>query len=210
MFQNGVKMEITSFHLKLKADEVLAMTGCREGNPLYRSLKHMLQILWKEKMKVFAPKAYIKRMLLGNEIPVYACLFTLGESVTEEIAKLQEKDMMQAFLLDALSNQLIFQMDVQLQERIRELCLEGGHGISQRMEAPVDYPLEQYPEILKAFACDGENPVHLTSGYMLQPEKSMLICYRITEERTCMELTHDCAKCKKTDCMMRQTEQRRC
>lgn len=199
------RIEITSFRLKLEADEVLAMTGCREGNPLYRNLKNTLQTLWKEKMKIFAPKAYIKELLLEEKIPVYACLFTLGEAVSEEIARLQEKDMMQAFLFDALSNHLIFQMDAQLQERIRKLCIEGGHGVSQRMEAPVDYSLERYPEILEAFGHDGAIPVQLTSGYMLQPEKSMLICYRKTEEKTCMQLAHDCSRCSKVDCMMRQT-----
>ena len=198
------RIDVNHFKFKLEVEQVLRMTDCTKENPLYQELSGVLQKLWKEKLEIWEPKAYIQGMLLTQNIWGYACLMTLGEKVSEEIEQFQQKDMMAAFLLDGLANQLMFQMDEQLQETVKQLCREEHHGISGRMEAPLNYPIEIQQRILKEMEKQGDLPVQLTSAYMLQPEKSMIVFYPWAAEENCMELKHDCKKCPKKNCALRK------
>lgn len=198
------RIEINRFHLKLETEQVLRMVDCTKENPLYQKLEGILQKLWKENMNILEPKAFLQEMCLQQEIRGYACLFTLGEKVSREIYRLQRNDMMEAFLLDSLASQLLFQVDEQVQKEIRKLCKSKHHGISARLEAPLDYPLELHQKILEEMEKQGSLPVQVTSGFMLQPEKSMLVFYRWSDKENCMELKHDCTKCPKKDCALRR------
>lgn len=197
------RIDLNHFKFKLEEEQVLRMMDCTRENPLYLELKGLLQKLWRENLKIWEPRAYIQEMSLSQNMCGYACLMTLGEKVSEEMEQLQQEDMMAAFLLDNLANQLIFQMDEQVQEMIKQLCREEHHGISKRMEAPLDYPIEMQQTIIKEMEKQGELPVHLTSAFMLRPEKSMIVFFSWTAEESCMELKHNCKKCPKKDCALR-------
>lgn len=198
------RIDVTEFRLKLETEEVLSYINCTKENPRYRELRELLERIWKQNLRVFQPKAYIQRMKMDDKIEGYACLMTLGESVSKELEHLMQEDMMKAYLFDSLASQLIFQMDEQLQEKIRDLCRMEHHGIAGRWEAPLDFPLDRHQEILEKMKEQGPLSIQLTSGYMLQPEKSMIVFYPWSKDESCLKVDHDCTNCPNRDCSKRK------
>ncbi len=198
------RINVRNFRLWLETERVLHLAGCTKKNPVYPGWRDTLQRLWKENLGIWYPQAFIREIEFSEGRSGLACLFTLGGEVTRKMETLKEGDMEEVYLLDCLASQLMFQMDEQLQERIRELCRKKRRGIAGRLEAPGDYSFQVQEAMLAAIGGGDPLPVKITSGSMLVPEKSMLIFYEYGNDENCLNVEHNCADCGKADCVMRK------
>lgn len=152
------------------------------------------------------PKAVITmERIKENEFPLLYIIVTLGDAISGLIQKYTDKeDILSAMVIDAMADSCLFAFEEQLLPIIRKMCLEEGYGIARRLEMPVDIPFEMQMQVYEAVDAKRTLGMSITSGYMLEPVKSMSLIFELTEDITCGNLEHDCGKCMSKECPFRK------
>lgn len=159
------------------------------------------------------PNAALAIAEAGEILPdklVVCVMLTLGENINHLLEKYIAKgDMLSVMVLDAMADSCLFAFEEQLLPMIRQVCITEGYGIVRRLEVPLDMPVETTKiayEILEAQRTLG---ISITSGYMLDPVKSMCLLFELTEDIAAEsgKLAHDCDKCSNTECGLRQKKE---
>lgn len=211
---------ITGKRIQPSIDTVLGLLGCRGKAGAQKEIvdiyEKMLPIV---KMHI-RPKAAFVRAEIDKNLHINDCksgkdmlfvLFTLGEGISRLIEKNTKKeDILSAMVVDAMADSCLFAFEEQLLPILRQACNEEGYAVVKRMELSQDVPIEtqQYAmDILDARRTLG---ISMTSGYMLNPVKSMCLLFALTENTTDTKeqsMRHDCGKCQHMDCQLRQTKE---
>lgn len=151
-----------------------------------------------------APEEFQK--LTGHE-KLVSVVLTVGKGADTLCQSFFDRgDVFSGFLVSAMADAFLFAFEEQVQGYIRRLCEEEGFGICARLSAPENLPLE-----MQKIACDLVEAgrtlgLSLTSGYMLNPEKSMCYFLAVTEDKEVFWGAHNCNACANLNCGARQRE----
>lgn len=130
-------------------------------------------------------------------------LLTLGSEIVKEIeSKMQEGNVMEALLLDAMSDTYLFQMDGEIGELTKELFAEMKLGVEKRLDPGVDLELKEQLTIYERTKKD-KDEISITKGYMFKPVKTFGYILQLTENKEIFRMQHDCSKCNNLQCKMR-------
>ena len=128
---------------------------------------------------------------------------TLGSEIVKEIeSKMQEGNVMEALLLDAMSDTYLFQMDGEIGELPKELFAEMKLGVEKRLDPGVDLELKEQLTIYERTKKD-KDEISITKGYMFKPVKTFGYILQLTENKEIFRMQHDCSKCNNLQCKMR-------
>lgn len=180
-------VEPTALVRSIRADEVPALGDARLSVP---------------EAELFAGNKEVR--VPGTEF--LAVLLTAGADGESRVRELfAAGEHLRGLLADALLSAWLFAMDEALTEQLRGWCQEAGVGISARLEAPGDMPMEVQGLICARLGSEGRVGVRANESGMLLPEKSM--CYLLKADLDCgrFQVCHDCARCGKLDCGMRES-----
>lgn len=159
------------------------------------------------------PKAALAIAEAGEIVPdkqVVCVMLTLGESINHLFEKYTAKgDMLSVMVLDAMADSCLFAFEEQLLPMIKQVCLTEGYGILRRLEVSLDIPAETTKIAYDVLEAQRTLGLSITSGYMLDPVKSMCLLFELTEDRTVEsgKLAHDCNQCSNTECRLRQKKE---
>ncbi len=111
-------------------------------------------------------------------------ILTVGDSVSRMIqTAMEQQDMLQALVLDAMADSCLFAFEEQLLPSVQQICFEEGYGIERRIELTKDVPADVQKDIFEALDADRSLGVSMTSGFMLRPEKSMSLLFELTDDK---------------------------
>lgn len=130
-------------------------------------------------------------------------LLTLGSEVCQRIEEAMEQgNVMDSLLLDAMADTYLFQMDNSLPEITRQTFADLKLGIEKRLEPGVEIPLQQQETIFEKVKLE-KDFLSMTKGYMFQPVKTFGYMLKLTKDQKVFAMQHDCSKCSNVHCKMR-------
>lgn len=195
---NRVIRRKNEISISMDEKKILALMDCSEENPMFFELSEEIKLLEKDVKKVLTPFVCIIECSILGLGEGYAVLLSLGKEISSFCGQLLQQDMIKGMLVNCMADQVLFQMDDQMQKELITIAKKEGFGIKCRKEALSDFSIEYQRVLLELF---GEDiPVTMTSGYVLDPEKSMILFFEKSEETDSFQTKHDCRKCKKTNC----------
>ncbi len=194
---------ITGKNIQPVKETVLALLGCKnadeEQTQLYALYDRLLPLV---KMHIRPKAAFIIK-----EEKLYTML-TLGDGISRLIEKYTLKeDLLSATLLDAMADSSLFVFEEQLLPILGESCRVEGYGIADRLEIPTDISIEEQQRAYEILEAKRTLGLAMTSGYMLNPVKSMSLFFALTKDITCQNMQHDCSKCENQSCSLRKETQ---
>lgn len=133
-------------------------------------------------------------------------ILTIGNGANRLIeTHTSRRELLQASVIDAMADSCLFAFEKQLLPIIRQICQEEGYGIGGRLEIPQDLPMKMQSEIFQALDAGRTLSLSITSGYMLDPAKSMSLVFTLTKDLQKHHLEHDCKTCANQDCLLRKS-----
>lgn len=199
-------IKLTDFALRPQKEDVLRMMELKEDSPIYEEVLEEYEELKETLAEMCSPAILIRFGTIpeSGERAAFV-LSTVGEALGEYSTKqFQEGDCLKGMLADAAADSMLFQLERPMQEALKELCAERGVGISRRMEAPIDMPMERQMLIFEQTEAERELGMGISSGYMFRPVKSQGIIFLLTEDPEVFRSQHDCGKCPRLDCPLRK------
>lgn len=197
-------MKYTEIPVKVDKTSVLHFLDCYENSPLFDEISEEYEVIKKKVLGVIRPRAAVS--FRGQEAYV---LMTLGAEVSQLITQLfEEGEYMGGMLADTIADHCLFSVDDYLTEELRPVCAELRLGVSKRMDAPEDMPMERQNDILIETNGKEELSVGITSGLMFDPVKSQGYILKLTGDKDIFEAGHDCTKCSAVNCKMRKAPKR--
>lgn len=183
-------------------DVVLGLMGCGRGQQDSDKLQEIYnELLSDVKMRV-RPKAALTMGELSGKKVLYVML-TVGDGICRLGEKYASHDMLRTTLLDAMADSCLFAFEEQILPIIRRICKEEGYGIARRLEVPGDFPMEVQKQAYDAVEAERTLGLKITSGYMLDPVKSMCILFELSEDIEACDMEHDCGRCGNINCKLR-------
>lgn len=130
-------------------------------------------------------------------------LFSLGSAISTLIdEKMNQAEVLQALVLDAMADDYLFGMDKKAVELSREIFAEKKLGVKKRLEPGVDLPIESQKDIFDKVKKPVDE-ISVTSGYMFSPVKTYGYILQLTKDLSIYQMQHDCSKCSNKNCKMR-------
>lgn len=133
---------------------------------------------------------------------VVLCFCSCSDKIDRFIEDLLQKDeFMDGFLLNHISNEILFNASNQMNTQLEHTLNHLGLKLTKRHSPGEDKIDLQFQEsILQGLK--NETPINasLTENYMLEPEKSMLYYFGADSEIESHSTKHDCNTCHSTNC----------
>lgn len=208
--------ERKDFCIDISKKEVFYFLDCQEDSPVYDIIEEEWEE-WKEQAGQLArPGAIIafdtcdrsygrKDLESGREV------IFLFQTVGDEYSRLSTKlfgqgDALGGMIVDAIANAAISSLARQVSQWLKELCQERKIGILRRLEAAHQLPMEAQQWIMEKTEADIRLGVKVSSGYMYHPVKSGGCVLIPTEDTTKFHDQHNCRRCDRKDCKMRNIQ----
>lgn len=208
---------IRSFEPDLSYDRerLLRREHIRPGSPAYARFTDLLPAAEKQLAeKVHAECRYTfpeKPFFVGaasadNAERQILCGVTLGAEASAAAGDAMEHgDYMEGYVLNALTDELLFSVSEALSRAVAAQMKEAGFGLSPGLFPGSEIPLSLQKEFLDYFHReDVFTGVSLTGGLMLCPEKSMLYLFGADRSYPFTDGVHDCSQCEHSEtCLFR-------
>lgn len=136
-----------------------------------------------------------------------ACLSACSQDIMAEIGRLLERgDYLEGYILNDLSNEILFNASDQMNHRIAGELAAMDCRLTRRFSpGESELALEYQAQLLGYFREDPSlDFVTLTDSYMLMPEKSMLYLFGADRRNPERSVEHDCSQCPNVNCFFRQ------
>lgn len=204
---------LTRFSRQLDRERILAQLNCAPDGYARTELEYCCEQLEPFFWNKAAPKAVIafttapsclhSPYLQPGDAVAYL-MSTIGGGV-EQLAKLyfDKKDYLSGMVLHAMADAYLFAMEPQLKKRLKEACNVRKVGVSKRLEAPANLPIESQNIAVQETDANRLLGVSLTEGMMLTPVKSCWFLVKLTSDQSMFCVEHNCADCKNTNCLYR-------
>lgn len=200
-------IKTSEFEIQLDRKNVLNLIDCYEGNPVYDDIIEEYGGLAEKLYSVISPAAIIKFGRLPDNSPVIYVLASVGDEVSRLSASFFEQgDYLAGMLIDAMADDYLFQMDDKIQKIIKEECGVRHIGVSKRLEAPKDIPMDTQKLIFEETNASGELGMSMTSGFMFTTIKTTCYLLTLTEDEDVFMAQHDCSNCDAVNCKMRKKD----
>ncbi len=205
-------MKKTDFDIRISAENVCASIGADEKSDLHEEIMEELREMLPAAYEKIRPTALLEFGSLegysvekeGREIKeALFCLCTVGKEMVEWSTRLfAEGNCLGGMLVDAMSDDYLFQMDDVLQETAVAMCRGKGFGIAGRAEAPQDVPMSIQKRAYEVTGAAGEG-IGITSGFMYDPVKTVCNIYLLDDDTERFRPEHDCSTCTNYSCRRR-------
>ncbi len=206
-------LEIEGFQVSIRKNSVLKSLDCFEDSPVYEVMADEFDELYEDMLKLVEPVGVLGLGYLPKEFatedykegtPVIYAVTSIGSGIkargTQAFA---EDDYVKGMLCDAMADDALFSMEERMLEALKGFCEAHHVGVKKRLEAPHDISMEsqmaawEYLELEKRFG------ITITEGYMFNPVKTSCQVFILTEDTETFRAFHDCRKCDRLDCKMR-------
>ena len=211
---NNDHIKVSNFDIKFNQEIVLHLIDCHQDSPIYQEVIAEFESL---KLKIYSllePVAIIQFGKLNSQIeiekilpgtPVVYTLITVGKKTTEYSNQLfGQGDYLGGLLVNAMSDNYLFQLDSEVQKIIREESAIRHIGVTERLEAPLNIPMESQKVILDETNAFEELNIGVTQGYMFTTVKTTAFILVLTEDETTFKAQHICKLCDAVNCKMRE------
>ena len=200
-------IKLTEFDIKINPKTVFQLMDCHTDSPIYEELLEEYQNMVPEVLGCVRPVAYLKFGTYTREKESKA-LYILT-SIGDEVAQLSEGyfeqgDYLLGMLVNAMSDDYMFQLEAKVHERIKEECTLRGLGIVEKLEAPVHIPMKEQERILEEIKAVESISIGLTQGYMFTTVKTLGHILLLDEGGSVSHDGHNCDECDRTDCKLRK------
>ncbi len=171
---------------------------------------------WWVERSIFEPKEILKvednseladtmRQIDSRYEKLFCCLVTLGSEIVAAMDEyFAEGDYMGGVLLNAMADVILFQGSQQLYASIAAQAQDQGLTLSPRQEPGNSSSVMAGQWILDAVKSQAQVAVELTSGYMLNPKKSLAYYYGAGKTLPFTLIDHDCSSCSAENCPHRK------
>ncbi len=187
------------------------------GSSHYQYCLNVYEELLEEFESLVKPEGYYQLKINGLgtafhtdfELPTHAvfCLITLGEAVSRRSTEMfRENDSFKGLLLDAMANQLLFDLSEKFYQHIREdIYQNSGFGLTRRY-SPGDegISLSYQKDILDHLSETLKQKIAVTKRYMYKPSKTLGYVYGADQSFDCRLKDHDCSRCQQFSCSFRK------
>ena len=210
-------VKLDSFNIDINDEMTLKMINCFSDNPDYDGLYKDYMTIKEEVISVIKPSAIFAFDKI-NENEAFTCALkvntevlylvtTIGNEAGELIDKYFKEDKhLSGVMADAIAEMCLISMENDIAVGIMQECKVRGLGIKRRYEAPDDIPM-----IFQKIAVDKTKAserlgVRVNSGYIIEPVKSMVQVFVVSDNMNDAEVKHDCNSCAKSNCKMRKPD----
>jgi uncharacterized 2Fe-2S/4Fe-4S cluster protein (DUF4445 family) len=204
---------LNDFRLEPDHDKIFHLLNCNPESPVYEEMNQIYEELLPEVLKLAVPKGAlcftrVRKDFACANLPENSAVLFLIVTVGKELSMLsnryfREGDYPRGMMADAMADGCVFSMENTVLPAIREECRKRHVGIRHRYEAPVDVPMEMQKTAFDAIHAGENLQMSITSGFMLDPVKSNCQVFGITEDESMFQLEHDCRKCPRLTCPLR-------
>ncbi len=198
----------------INKESVFRYIGCDPADPAYEEYSSEFEGVLSGVLGALRPKAALGFGILSDPMgsvlkpgtEVLCVLITLGSEISDTIEGFfQAGSFVKGFLADAVADTLLFSVEEQVLNTVREMCRERHLGIKDRFEAPDRIPMEMQKTAFDLLKADETLGMDITSGYMLSPVKSLCVIFETTDDESLMCLSHTCDQCGMKNCPQRKT-----
>ncbi len=189
-------------------DDVAALLGDRHISAGESLIQEAFQELLMPLQMRICPKAAFTISCKEGCEPLLYVMLTIGDGVNRLMERYRQKnEILKVMTLDAMADSSLFVFEDQLLASIRQICGEEGYVIAKRLEIERDMLIDTQKEIYEAVAAGRTLGISMTSGYMLDPVKSMSMCFALACDGPEGRLKHDCNECGQESCLLRQRQE---
>lgn len=131
-------------------------------------------------------------------------LVTLGSRIQQTIKAYYEEGNYPAhFLLNAMADAYLFEMERNWKLQVKSYCRERGFGIKRRVEMNPACHKELLKQAMEELEADRHLGVKTTDAFLFSPIKTMLYGFVLSDQIKTYEIDHDCTCCSNYTCRMR-------
>ena len=203
MFTRDLKVTINM-------DEVLHRIDCHKDSDIYEEIVEEYREMEAEMYALCEPVFLLEYGEIGPELavegvqegtPVLMTLFSIGGKLSQYSTRaFTEGDYVKGMLADAIADTALFSLKKEIVPYLKEACGESKMGISRRLEAPQDIPIQAQKVVWEQTKAYERCGIGITSGYMLDPVKSHAEIYILSKDQELFFHQHNCRKCNRFDC----------
>ncbi len=205
-------MNFIKTNLKINKNKVYKNLQINYENPSYLKAESIFESLSEiarksiESTTMFCVKKNIfnfKENNLEECDRIILCCTTLGLNIEKEINGLIIKNQaFEAFILDGISNEVLFNMASQANIQLKKDFYDCGFGITRNYFAgESDIDIKYQKTIFDYFMKEKNIDLRLTETCMLSPQKSMLYIIGINKGESTQRLENICSKCNVKNCV---------
>ena len=191
-------------------DEVLHRIDCHKDSDIYEEIVEEYREMEAEMYALCEPVFLLEYGEIGPELavegvqegtPVLMALFSIGGKLSQYSTRaFTEGDYVKGMLADAIADTALFSLKKEIVPYLKEACGERKMGISRRLEAPQDIPIQAQKVVWEQTKAYERCGIGITSGYMLDPVKSHAEIYILSKDQELFFHQHNCRKCNRFDC----------
>lgn len=187
------------FTLHPDAPEVFGWLGCAENMPCFAAFSGA----WTEAEHLLRESIHPQAALAehGDLVTVFLTLGSACENCVDTL--FQQQKYVLASLLNTLCDEMLFQMNHQFSDLLRQRLQAEHRYMAARLEPGVDFP----PDIQRQRFLPLQTifpDVKISDTGILTPAKSMMYCVTLTQHECDITNLHDCSKCSQKDCIYRK------
>ncbi|MGF7141775.1 uncharacterized 2Fe-2S/4Fe-4S cluster protein (DUF4445 family) [Anaerotaenia torta] len=207
-------MKIEHEKVSIDRNMVFHMIDCKADSPVYDDMIEAYQELLPEVLRLVEGRTVfgigeIKEEDATKEYPAGTKVLYVISTVGAELSHLgtrmfQRGDYVKGMLADAMADLCLFDLEEQWQEHLRVYCAEKKVGIEKRLTAPHDLPMSIQKTAYESLNAEIELNMHITSGFMYDPVKSVCHVLILSEDPLVFQAQHDCRKCPQHSCKARK------
>lgn len=206
--------------ITVSREEVFRMLNCTQESPSYEIVEELYEELAEDAVAGMEPILMIRFGQIPAGYPqlslepgtgvIYTIASIGGDTSRRSTAAFAEGDPLAGMIYNAIADSALFHLDDELEPILKKACGERGKGITKRMEAPQDMPMEAQLLIYQETGASEVCGMGISSGYMLDPVKSSANLYLLTDDVQVFRAQHDCSTCTNRNCSMRRQENLSC
>lgn len=205
--------EIDNFNVSIKRDSVMKLLNCYEDNPVYDVMIDEFDELYEDMLAQVEPVGVLgigtlPKLLETDEYkegsPIIYAVTSIGGGIKARGTRaFAESDYVKGMLCDAMADAALFSMEERMLEALKGFCEMHHVGVKRRLEAPHDIPMQAQRAAWEYLELDKRFGITITEGFMFNPVKTACQIFILTEDKETFRATHDCRKCDRLDCKMR-------
>jgi uncharacterized 2Fe-2S/4Fe-4S cluster protein (DUF4445 family) len=215
-FKSFKIIEVKAMRIELQLvcnkKEVLESIQCYPNTACYPIYEELFDEILKENEEFLKPVGYyVMTNQHGEGIKEFfdqmvCCIVTLDKDVDIKMsAYFAEDDYMKGVLMSSMADAIIFQASTQLYQLIFETVKAQGMMMTKRIEPGTSgATVIAQKWILETLNAVENTGIIITSGYMLNPTKSMGYFYGIGKSIDSTPIDHDCSECDHISCKHRK------
>ncbi len=203
---------LDNLKVKIDKDTVLNSIDCRSDSPVYEDIAKEFDSIHSEAISLAEPTGIIgfgritenaSTVKYPTGTKVLFAVLSVGDEIKQRSTKaFDEGDYVAGMLFDAMADCALFSLESSLTGKLKEICAEHNIGISARLEAPHDIPMQIQKDAWEQLELK-KLGIGITEGYMLDPVKTSCQVFIISDDTDDFKVQHNCRKCTNFSCKFR-------